>query len=353
MRKEKLKRLRYEDWPQLDRDLWEAIFSPVDIFDDGVTGSHLSLSSRRGLQFAYGRFLGFLHRHEPETLSLTPDQRVSRGIIAEYVSELKETCTDASVATELHHFRLALKLIAASTDWSWLHAIQKRFFAKVLRQTKKFCFITSDILYELGIQLMSRAHSEAETAGKISKAHALMYRDGLIIAFLAAIPLRRRTLTTLQIGEHVVRSGNRWSLHIPARDMKTRRSLDFSLSEDLSCRIDLYIDRYRKRFPGAAVHVGLWASNKARAMDHGAIYNAVCSRTHKAFGFFVGLHQFRRAAGTFWSINDPARVQGVKDLLGHSSFETTEIHYIKAQSRHAGRVLADSIRTQPLPPERY
>lgn len=53
--------------------------------------------------------------------------------------------------------------------------------------------------------------------------------------------------------------------------------------------------------------------------------------------------RFRIAAATLWSIRDPANVRGVKDLLGHSSFATTEKHYIMSQSRLAGRALARAI----------
>jgi integrase/recombinase XerD len=73
------------------------------------------------------------------------------------------------------------------------------------------------------------------------------------------------------------------------------------------------------------------------------IYNAVCWRTRKALGFAVNLQRFRIAAATFWSIRDPANVRGVKDLLGHTSFATTEKHYIMSQSRLAGRALAHVI----------
>jgi site-specific recombinase XerD len=38
-------------------------------------------------------------------------------------------------------------------------------------------------------------------------------------------------------------------------------------------------------------------------------------------------------------------VKGVKDLLGHASFATTQKHYIMAQSRLAGRVFARAIDT--------
>ena len=51
----------------------------------------------------------------------------------------------------------------------------------------------------------------------------------------------------------------------------------------------------------------------------------------------------RHAAASFWSIRDPANVRGVKDLLGHYSLGTMDKHYIIAQSRVAGRVLACAV----------
>jgi integrase len=78
-------------------------------------------------------------------------------------------------------------------------------------------------------------------------------------------------------------------------------------------------------------------------MDDGSIYDMVCRRTRRAFGFSVNLHRFRHAAMTFWSIHDPKNVRGGKDLLGHTSFTTTETHYIMSQSRMAGRRLAEIV----------
>ena len=78
-------------------------------------------------------------------------------------------------------------------------------------------------------------------------------------------------------------------------------------------------------------------------MDDSAIYDRVVQQTREGLGFPVNLHRFRHAAATFWSIHDPANVRGARDLLGHSSFGTTEKHYIMAQSRLAGRALARAI----------
>jgi integrase len=207
----------------------------------------------------------------------------------------------------------------------------------------KYHLVTSDSLYLLGSELIDRAVADADAAGCITKTRAIQYRDGLIIALLALIPLRSRTLTALRIDQHLVKNGDLWTLDIPAGDTKTRRALDFPVSQELSARIDLYLEQFRSRVPGADKHTGLWPSNKRRPMCANAIYLAVRDRTKKALGFGVNLHRFRHAAGSFWSSRDPVNVRGVKDLLGHASFGTTEKHYIMAQSRLAGRALAAAI----------
>jgi len=78
-------------------------------------------------------------------------------------------------------------------------------------------------------------------------------------------------------------------------------------------------------------------------MSYDRIYKIIRRRTRDAFGFAVNPHLFRTAAGTLWSMYDPRNVRGVKDLLGHSSFNTTEKFYITAQSRVAGRTLARAV----------
>ena len=81
-------------------------------------------------------------------------------------------------------------------------------------------------------------------------------------------------------------------------------------------------------------------------MGGGAIYDAVRRRTMVGLGLSINLHRFRGAAGTLWSILDPANVRGVKDLLGHANFGTTERHYIGARTRVAGRALAKALQLQ-------
>jgi hypothetical protein len=249
----------------------------------------------------------------------------------------------SAIAIDLHHLRLALGYICPSMEWSWLLTITKRLATQAPRKHERRHQVTSEQLYALGIERMERAVTNSKVATDITKLHAFDYRDGLIIALLALIPLRRRTIAALRIGTHLVKSGALWSLDIPAKDNKSKRPLEYEISPDMSERNDRYLAQFRCRIPGAEVHDGLWASDQGRPMDDGTIYDMVRRRTREAFGFAVNLHRFRVAAGTPWSIHDPANVRGVKDLLGHASFDTTEGHYIMAQSRIAGRALAHAV----------
>ena len=169
------------------------------------------------------------------------------------------------------------------------------------------------------------------------------YRDGLIIALLASLPVRRRTLAALQLNKHLMRSGNLWWLDIPAEDVKNRRPLEYPLSEGLSRRLTVYLNEIRSGLPGAATHGYLWVSGRGRPLGGQVIYNAVYKRTRQALGFSVALHRFRRAAATFWSVRDPKNVRGAKDLLGHKRFDTTDQNYIMSQSRQAGRAFAQVV----------
>jgi site-specific recombinase XerD len=164
-----------------------------------------------------------------------------------------------------------------------------------------------------------------------------------MIALLAAIPLRRRTLAALRIGHHLVRTGALWALDIPSELVKTKRPLAYSIPAELSRRIDVYLRHYRDVIPGARTHDATWPSESGGPMSYDRIYQIIRRHTRAAFGVPVSPHEFRTAAGNLWSMHDPQNVRGVKDLLGHSTFRTTEKFYITAQSRVAGHTLARAV----------
>jgi integrase/recombinase XerD len=330
-------------WPELDRTLWHAAHeSGADPFDDCGPAVHYSQRTRLQLEYAYGKFLYFLSARHTGLLARAPAERLNRQIIEQFVKWQPKSCGGITIGIYLYHLWLTFRFMCPDEDWSWLLLISKRIAVQARPKPEKHHLVTSETLYAIGIELMDDAINSNRTKNE-ALGDAVRYRAGLIIALLALIPLRRRTLAALRIGKHLVKSGDLWMLDIPAEDVKTKRALEYPLSGELSGRIDLYLDQFRPRFRGSEKHAFIWASNHGRPMHDGSILGEVRRRTCAALGFPVNLHRFRRAAATFWSSRDPVNIRGVKDLLGHASFSTTEKHYIMGQSRLAGRVLALAI----------
>lgn len=336
------KHLPFSAWPPVDRQLWDRTFA-ADVLDDEST-AHLANATVVGMQTAYRRYLGFLANHDPARLEIEPQARVDVESIRVFVAHLRESCRDTSVASLLHTLRVTLSYFFPQRDWSWLKTVAKRIAAGAVPRGDTARGVTSAELLAVGLGLMTTAEETMAKSGAVAPEDALTYRDGLIIALLALVPLRRRTLAALTTSRHLVKTGDCWLLDIPAADTKTRRPLEFPLPDALSERISVYLARLRGVIPDARCHDGLWPSLRGRAMDGGTINDAVRRRTKEALGFPVNLHRFRMAAGNFWSIADPANVQGVKDLLGQASFDTTQKHYISAQTRLAGRALAKAVK---------
>ena len=338
--------LPISQWPEDIRARWLEAFREAEFLDEDGLGAHLRPATRAALQAACGRFLRYLQTEQQQVYPILDESVCIPNVLSSYADYLRRTYSERSVAIELHHLRLGLKLLLPDFDFQWLLTATKRIALQAPPKPQRNHLVTSERLYRLGLDLMDEADEEVKNTGIVSKRCAFQYRDGLIILLLSLIPLRRRTLTTLRVGNHLIRSGSIWALDIPAEDTKTAQPLEFVLCGTLSSRIDLYLNKFRPRIPNAENHDGLWVSNKGNPMDDGTIYDVVQRRTRKALGFGVNLHRFRHAALTFWSIHDPKSIRAGKDLLGQRSFGTTEKFYIMAQTRIAGRALAEAWKHQ-------
>lgn len=332
----------YSKWPAVDKTLWEAAFAPgTDLFDDSGPGAHLAERTIWQLRYTYGKFLYFLSVEKADLLKRTPAERVNAKTIEAFVKWQPASCGAVTISIYIYHLWLTLRCLYPENKWSWLLNISNRIKARAKAKPKRHHLVTSEKLYRLGMELMDDALASGKpaTSWRVQTA----YRDGLMIALLALIPLRRRTLAALRIGKQLVKCGEHWVLDIPAEDVKTKRPLDYSIALELSRRIDIYLDQIRSKTAGAGTHDYLWASSRGGSLGGHAIYTAVARRARKALGFPINLHRFRHAAATLWSVQDPANVRGAKDLLGHASFAPTEKYYIMSQSRLAGRALARAI----------
>ena len=222
------KELPFVEWPQEIRYLWETAFAEGDDFlDDGGPGAHLQPTSRAALRSACGRFLRYLELEGCDLDVEAPEKQINPKLLRAYVEYRRPSCSDRTIAIELNHVRLAFRLIFPQVDWTWLLNATKRIAGQSKQKPAKHHLVTSDEFYVLGLELMNVAIEAAKALSMVSKVCAFQYRDGLIIALLAVIPLHRRTLTALRMGVQLIRSGNLWALDIPAADMKMAEPVEF------------------------------------------------------------------------------------------------------------------------------
>ena len=205
-------------------------------------------------------------------------------------------------------------------------------------------------LFDLGTRLMAVAESSPSTA----RQRAVDYRDGLMIALLAARPLRRRNFVRLELGRHLVHDQGSWRLQVPGEETKTGRPIALPFPTALAPALERYLAVHR---PVLAALRGRWHQPAGTALwlsAHGSpitemtFYDRIRQLTAAAFGAAVNPHLFRDAAATSLAIQDPAQVRIAAQILGHASFATTERYYNLARSLDAGQAwlaTLDQLRT--------
>jgi integrase/recombinase XerD len=107
---------------------------------------------------------------------------------------------------------------------------QTRLYAVAPRGNRVRPVITSKRLVDLGMALMEKSKISPDKPISMA-ADAIRYRDGVMIALLAQVPLRPRNAAALEIGRDVIKEGETWSIVIPPEDTKTKTYLDFEIPE--------------------------------------------------------------------------------------------------------------------------
>jgi hypothetical protein len=218
------------DWPEIDRRMWDVAVDNDDPFADGP-GGRLSKRTLHKYWMGWRRFLGFLILTEPDALKKKPFDRLTGERVRQFVEHLRETNTPHSVPIQIDSLYGAARTLMPDKDWAWLLHIKTRLYAAAPRGDRVRPVITSVQLVDLGMALMEESKISAEKP--ISMADAVRYRDGLMFALLAQVPLRPKNAAALEIGRDVINEDDHWSIVIPPEDTKTRTYLDFEFPESI------------------------------------------------------------------------------------------------------------------------
>jgi integrase/recombinase XerD len=228
-------------WPEADRRLWEAACSQGDILDDefGARSGHAAVTNGKAAK-GYGRWLTYLMRTEPAALIKAPADRITRERVRAYVEEITAIGNStATILARLQELGEVAKVMGPDRLWPFINAIASRIRARHRPARDKANLRPSNELTDLGFSLMKAAR---ELSGLKA---AIAHRDGLIIAFLALVPLRRRNLAELILERTLIRQEPGWLVAFGDDDTKTHAAFEIGLPEALREPLEDYLRTYR------------------------------------------------------------------------------------------------------------
>lgn len=334
--------IKFEEWPSLDRRLWMAGSSPGDLLDDPSYGAKLRTDTVEAIIRGYGCWLKFLQSGnmlDPDDL---PASRTTADRVRGYLATLKSRgLSNSTILGRLFRLRSALRIMQPDADVDWLTSPGGRSlssFFPVSRRPLKF--IHSRVLYEWGRDLMRDA-----IASLIPQRRQVQYRDGLLIALLAARAPRLSSVAKLRIGRNVERQRLEARIIFEKELMKNGKPIEYSVPPSLAPAIERYVTVERREMMGDLDHDVFWVSRTGRPLEKASIKWIIRSRSKARFGRTFGPHYFRHCLGTTGPLEDPVH-PGVAGSILNITGRVLREHYTRAGEAEAARRFHSSLREQ-------
>ena len=154
-----------------------------------------------------------------------------------FIEDLSAKIRPSSVAIAAARLYDAARLIAPTTDWSWLRSIKSRLACRA-RPMDRFDRLVPPVqTLNFGIELMDTALMLPISD---SKQREIQYRDGLFLALRSLWPVRRRSIAALTVSRHLEFDDAGMNILLHPSDTKAKRAESFRVPEQLlpySCTI--------------------------------------------------------------------------------------------------------------------
>jgi integrase len=320
--------------------------APSDILDDeaGARSGHSDISNAKAAK-GYGRWLTYLSLSSPEALAEAPAARITPERVRAYLGTLIAIGNSTqTILARLQELGEVAKVMDPNRRWTFINDLASKVRARHRPARDKSNLPLSNELVDLGFKLM-------ESANKLSGLDAaITYRDGLLVASLALIPLSRRNLADLILELTLVRQGPSWTVAFGEDDTKSHTAFEVGLPEVLRAPLEAYLALHRPLLESRSgrwtrpLDRALWVSKDGSPMTQMALYDRIRARTKEHFGVGINPHAFRAAAATTVAVADPAHVRVAAPLLSHRTFATTEKYYRQARAQEAHRAFIEALK---------
>lgn len=246
----------------------------------------------------------------------------------------------------------AARALRPEVSWAWLswRATRLKIKAKPSRDKRHAIQHTLD-LYRFGKRLMDTATTKSRGRRATGVGAAKQYQSGLIIALLAARPLRIRNFQAIVVGQSLRWDGQGYWLTFSAEETKTGRLIDEPRPADLIPYLEAFLRKWRPillrqgiKYCQSRAHRRLWVDKFGKPMQEATLRDLIKRHTRNEFGTAVWPHLFRDCLLTSVAIDQPDLMRISASLLGHLSSKTGEKHYNQAHMLDASRRFGAAIR---------
>jgi integrase/recombinase XerD len=323
------------DWPTRDQAAWAAARKPAAPLDDGGLAAAWSAKTIRQAEKGYGLWLGGLARHGLLDPEAAPGARLTRESLTLFGHELLARVAPQTAASRVRDLSVMIRALDPDADRTLVKRMQATLTRRALpSRAKRERMIAPALLFAAGLARMDRVAHEQHRKHDVRN---VRYRDGLMMAILAARAFRRGNLAQMRVGRHITKVDGVYVCSFTAAETKNRRELVEPLPAALTPYIDHYLAEVRPALLRGHVSDAFWVSTYRGALSEQAIYTNVCAATEEELGVRLSPHLFRDALATGIATDDPEHIRMASRLLGQADPRTAERHYIHAQAITASR----------------
>ena len=212
-------------------------------------------------------------------------------------------------------------------------------------RNKRAPLVAPSDLYEAGIARMNRVE---RTPYEKRDVQAVQYADGLMMAMLAAKPIRLRNLAGTRIGKNLFKRGEHYIWRFSVLETKNKEMIEAELPLRISPYIDRWLQHYREVLLRGNASDMFWISCYRGPMSYSSLYARFCSATRQELGVRINPHAVRDIVATGIAIALPDEVRMTPFLLDHRSDKTVNEHYNLADSLSASSRYLEQLEARRL-----
>lgn len=326
-------------WPDSDKRLLAHNGDGFDLFDDDEEADgKWSKATRKNVVRSYRRWLGWCANNQPHSLDYKPGDRVTKPAVLTYLKNLQSSrLAPKTIGIYVYDLYSAMTVLAPDDNWHWLlrGALD---IGRRARRSKMIPIVDSRELYQLALRRATYTQNEGPTYK-----NSIECRDMLIIALLAARPLRASNLVSLHVGYDLFLENQHYRIALNPTDVKNETAINFRIPKDLGTALDCFYKALRPLIPESQGHSYIFASSRGGHITPEHLCKLIKKRTKTLCGVSINPHAFRHSAATMLAERTPKQIRTASVLLGHHNPNTVQEYYNLARSSEAQTLVSKTI----------